>query len=209
MRIEERFTLDVPVDEAFAFLSDVRRVAACVPGVEDMTEREDGSFGARLQVRLGPIKASFEGEVGLVADAAARRLTATGQGRDRGSGSRAEVAFSGDLLPGEAGGTEVVTVADVTIRGRLGQFGTGVIRATATEVLRDFVACANATLASDRAAGTAGGAGAGSDVPPGGGVPPDGPARGPASGAPAPSVGAGLVLRVVRSWLRDLLTRRG
>ena len=205
MRIDERFTLEVPVEEAFAFLADVRRVAGCVPGVEDLTEQEDGSFTARLKVQLGPIKASFDGEVSLTTDVALRRLTASGQGRDKGSGSRAEVAFTGDLEPRDDGHTDVVTVAEVTIRGRLGQFGTGVIRATATEVLRDFVACANDSLRADLP-GT---------PPHGDGVAPhpDGSVQGTVPGRsaarPAPTAGLGLALRIARSWLRSLLTRGG
>lgn len=206
MRIDERFTLEVPVDEAFAFLSDVRRVAGCVPGVEDLTEQADGSYTARLKVQLGPIKASFDGEVALTTDEAARRLTASGQGRDKGSGSRAEIAFTGDLEPREDGHTDVVTVAEVTIRGRLGQFGTGVIRATATEVLRDFVACANDSLRADLP-GT---------PPHGDGVAPhaDDSVRGSVPGGSAarrsaPTAGLGLALRIARSWLRSLLTRGG
>lgn len=206
MRIDERFTLEVPVDGAFAFLSDVRRVAGCVPGVEDLTEQEDGSYTARLKVQLGPIKASFDGEVSLTTDAVARRLTASGQGRDKGSGSRAEVAFTGDLEPREDGRTDVVTVAEVTIRGRLGQFGTGVIRATATEVLRDFVACANASLRADLP-GTAphgDGVAVHADDSVQGSVP--GRSAAPRS---APTAGLGLALRIMRSWLRSLLRREG
>jgi carbon monoxide dehydrogenase subunit G len=200
MRIDERFTLEAPLETAFAFLADVRRVAGCVPGVEGLTEQEDGSFTAQLKVQLGPIKASFDGEVALVTDRDARRLTATGQGRDKGSGSRAEVAFAGDLEERDDGSTDVVSVAEVTIRGKLGQFGTGVIRATATEVLRDFVACANATLRADAAAAAAGEHGPGDGVA--GGAAPR------AALTPAPTVGLGLALRIGRSWLRSLLPGR-
>lgn len=202
MRIDERFTLEVPVETAFDFLSDVRRVANCVPGVEGLTEQEDGSFSARLKVQLGPIKASFEGEVSLTVDVDARRLSAAGQGRDKGSGSRAEISFTGDLEPRDDGHTDVATVAEVTIRGRLGQFGTGVIRATATEVLRDFVACANHSLRADPPGTSSHGDGVVLD--------PDDSVRGPVPGGsaaprPAPTAGLGLALRIARSWLRSLL----
>lgn len=204
MRIDERFTLEVAVEDAFEFLSDVRRVAGCVPGVEDLTEQEDGSFTARLKVQLGPIKASFEGEVSLTTDAAARQLTASGHGRDKGSGSRAEIAFTGELEPRDDGKTDVVTIAEITIRGRLGQFGTGVIRATATEVLRDFVACANESLRADLSR----------TAPRVDSVTPhttdltEDSVRGTSPvRRPAPTAGSRLVLRIVRSWLRSLLTR--
>lgn len=152
MRIEETFRLDAPRDAVFSFLSDGPRVAGCVPGVEEFTECGDGSYEAVLKAQLGPIKAMFTGQVTLETTPPGR-LEATGRGQDRASGSRAEIAFTGDLVEVDEGtATQVETVAEVTIRGRLGQFGTGVIRATATEFIREFVACANAQLATDATA---------------------------------------------------------
>jgi uncharacterized protein len=151
MNIEETFTLDAPVPQVYAFLSDVHRVAACVPGVGDVTQREDGAYEATLQIQMGPIKAAFAGEVTLTTTENPYRIEAHGRGRDKRSGSRAEVLFGGELEPEGDAATRVATSADITIRGRLGQFGTGVIRATATEVIRDFVACANGVLGEERA----------------------------------------------------------
>jgi uncharacterized protein len=202
MNIEETFTLDAPVARVHAFLSDVHRVAGCVPGVENVTERDDGAYEATLQVQLGPMRAAFAGEVSLATFQDPYRITAEGKGRDRSSGSRAEVAFSGDLEPAGDARTRVVTSADITIRGRLGQFGTGVIRATATEVIRDFVACANTVLQQE--------------TEPAGAFPDEGTATtgGPAGSPPAtshpsppPRVNAGLVLRILRSWLGQIITR--
>lgn len=146
MRIEEDFVLDAPPEEAFAFLGDVERVARCVPGVGELQHRDDGTHEAQLRVEVGPVRTAFAGQV-EVTPQPPDRLTARGRGRDRTTGSRAEVTFDAHLSPGdEANSTRVESVADVTIRGRLGQFGTGVIRATATELIREFVACANASL---------------------------------------------------------------
>lgn len=147
MKIEESFVLDAHPERAFAFLADVERVARCVPGVTDLERQGDGSYGARLRTEVGPIKAVFAGQLELT-PRPPDQLTAHGKGRDRTSGSRAEVTFDARLSPvDQESRTRVDSVADVTIRGRLGQFGTGVIRATATEVIREFVDCANQQLA--------------------------------------------------------------
>jgi carbon monoxide dehydrogenase subunit G len=127
MKIEETFVLQAPSDEVFAFLSDVEQVASCVPGVEGLRQTDDGGWEAGLKAQLGPITAAFRGQVQLTTTPPGR-LEAAGKGQDRASGSRVDA------------------VADVTIRGRLGQFGTGVIRATATELIREFVTCADARL---------------------------------------------------------------
>jgi uncharacterized protein len=201
MNIEETFTLDAPVQQVYAFLSDVHRVAGCVPGVGDLTQRDDGAFEATLQVQMGPMRAAFAGEVSLETSENPYHITAEGRGQDRKSGSRAEVTFSGALEPENDDVTRVVTSADITIRGRLGQFGTGVIRATATEVIREFVTCANEVLQEEAAAAAAPG-------PPAGQAPaaPGAAATPAAERTPRPRsrVTGRLVLRILVSWLRDI-----
>jgi uncharacterized protein len=203
VRIEERFVLAAPIDAVFDFLSDVRQVAGCVPGVDGLVQLDDGSYTAKLKVQLGPIKAAFDGAVRLETDRSAYTLSATGQGRDSGSGSRAEVAFSGALESIDERSTAVQTVAEVTIRGRLGQFGTGVIRATATEVLRDFVACADRQLSSTDAPSS----GAVGSVPREHEGSNGAPSRDFGAGATG-SVGIGFAFRILRSYLRGLFRGR-
>jgi carbon monoxide dehydrogenase subunit G len=145
MKIEETFVLQAPSDEVFAFLSDVEQVASCVPGVEGLRQTDDGGWEAGLKAQLGPITAAFRGQVQLTTTPPGR-LEAAGKGQDRASGSRVEVGFTADVTSLDGHRSQVDAVADVTIRGRLGQFGTGVIRATATELIREFVTCADARL---------------------------------------------------------------
>lgn len=201
MRLTETFQLNAPPDRAFTFLSDVPRVASCVSGVEDVEEREDGSYEASLRIQLGPIKAAFAGEVTLNQQPP-DRLVADGQGRDRSSGSRAKVAFEAKLLPLEDGSrTEVETVADVTIRGRLGQFGTGVIRATAVEVIREFVACADRELTQEAAPASAA---TGAEAP----GPESADTAGSRDGAPSQLKLVGrILLNILRGWWRTLRDR--
>jgi uncharacterized protein len=227
MNIEETFTLDAPVPQVYAFLSDVHRVAACVPGVGDVTQREDGAYEATLQIQMGPIKAAFAGEVTLTTTENPYRIEAHGRGRDKRSGSRAEVLFGGELEPEGDAATRVATSADITIRGRLGQFGTGVIRATATEVIRDFVACANGVLGEERAPAGSGAplpaamASAGSNTSATSEPEPPTTSSSPPSPPPAPThsstVSLGLVFRIlvgvvrnaVRAVVRRLRGKRG
>jgi uncharacterized protein len=196
MRIEETFVLGAPPAEALGFLSDVQRVAGCVPGVSELVERPDGSYEAVLAVKVGPISASFSGEVSLQVCTDPPSITANGRGSDRRSDSRAEVAFRADVAPEGSDGSRITTVADLTIRGRLGQFGTGVIRATASELIRDFVACADAALAGPTPQAEA----AWQDD--GGALPPAEPAA-----ARGGRVGLRLMLRILRTWLRGLVGR--
>lgn len=161
MIVEQVFTVEAPLETTAAFFVDVQRVAACVPGVEDVEEVEPGRYRAVLAVRLGPIRASFEGSMALDDSEAPARLKAAGEGRDRATGSVAKVQFTADLTEQEPGRTTVTAVADVALRGRMAQFGTGVMRAAAGDLVEEFAACANASLArhvppADRASAVVG-----------------------------------------------------
>lgn len=180
MLIEETFSLDAPRAEVVRFLLDVPRMGACVPGVEGLHRVDADRYEATLVARIGPIQAKFKGEVTVDASGAPDTIVASANGRDATTGSVAQVRFTADLLDGEGGSTDIRSTSNVTIRGRLGQFGTGVVTSTAREMVRSFAQCAGAELAGD-----------GSDSP-----------------RPTSSQGIlSVVARGLLSWLRDLWNR--
>ena len=146
MIITESFVLQADRERVAALLTDIERVAACVPGVENVEMTEPNTYKAVLKTQIGPIKSSFAGSVEIDRSGAPARLAANAQGKDRSTQSMAKVGFSANLEEIGDGTTRVDAEADVSIRGRLGQFGTGVIQATATQMLNDFAACVNAGL---------------------------------------------------------------
>jgi carbon monoxide dehydrogenase subunit G len=207
VEIRESFHLDAPPTEVARILVDVPTVAGCVPGVEDVERLEDGSWSAVLAAQLGPIRARFAGTVALDDSAAPDRLSASGQGSDRGTGSQASVSMVATLTGSEAGGTDVDIVADVVIRGRLGQFGTGIIRATAKEMTKAFVECLRERMRHGEPSTTLAPA-KGDEPAPGAAVGPGPdarPAPRPDGGADRPHVSpARIVVRGLVGWLREL-----
>jgi uncharacterized protein len=153
--ITESFTLQAGRERVAALLTDIERVATCVPGVENVAMTEPNSYEAMLRMQIGPIKSSFTGSVQVDPSGAPARLAAKAQGKDRSTQSMAKVGFSATLEEIGDGTTRVDAEADVSIRGRLGQFGTGVIQATATQMLNDFATCANSVLGAAEDEGAA------------------------------------------------------
>jgi carbon monoxide dehydrogenase subunit G len=191
-------------------LVDVPVVAECVPGVQDVTQQEDGAWSAVLAAQLGPIKARFAGSIAVDDSDAPERLRARGSGSDRGTGSQAQVSMEATLTEDDAGGTTVDIVADVVIRGRLGQFGTGIIRATAQEMTKVFVECLSGQLAQqpvvtpDAAPPATAGAPVAASAST---VAETVPGLRPASGPDVSIVR--IVLRGLFAWARDALRRVG
>jgi len=154
MIIEESFSLAASPTDVAAFFLDVDRMSKCVPGVDAVRAIDPNQYEATMSIRLGPIQARFAGNVRVDSTDAPQRLAASARGNDKATGSQAEVEFSANLIQLADGTTRVDSISDITIRGRLGQFGTGVITSTARAMVREFASCAGAALATSDATPT-------------------------------------------------------
>lgn len=154
--IEEQFEVSAPRDDVVAYLLDVERMSRCVPGVEAVRPTGDNAYEATLRVMVGPIKTVFTGTAETDPSKAPEHVTGHAGGRDRQSGSRVSIDFTTQFTQIASDRTRVAVHADVTVRGRLGQFGTGVIQATATELMREFARCLETTFRRPITAGRTG-----------------------------------------------------
>jgi uncharacterized protein len=146
--IRERFTVPAPREAVWAFLLDVPRSSACMPGVSEVVASDDGGFRGRIEVKVGPLKAGFATTVAIAETIAPERIVLAIRGGDRG-GSMVQATVTTTL---EAAGPDETGVAyemDVTIRGPLGRFGQTVIQDTARKLSRQFAECVEHALTSD------------------------------------------------------------
>jgi carbon monoxide dehydrogenase subunit G len=150
MIITETFSLRAPRARVSALLLDVESVSSCVPGVTGVARISPTEYEATLEAQVGPVKSAFRGSVSIDDSDAPDRWKATARGTDRASGSIATVTFDARLIEAGPDLTTVDTTADVSIRGRLGRFGTGVIEATAKQMIDEFVSCVDARLSATR-----------------------------------------------------------
>ncbi|MDQ3780445.1 MAG: carbon monoxide dehydrogenase subunit G [Chloroflexota bacterium] len=152
MNIENSFSIAAPRDDVVAHFLDAEQTLRCVPGVEGVTRTGEHAYTATLKAKVGPIRATFQGHVVYDPREVPERVRATGEGRDRASGSIAKVALDATFDAPEPGTTTVTTRAEVAIRGRFGQFGAGVIQAIADEMIGEFSRCVQAQLAGEEVA---------------------------------------------------------
>ncbi|MFC7717011.1 SRPBCC family protein [Nonomuraea recticatena] len=99
MRFEHEFTVPVPVEQAWAALLDVERVAPCLPGATlDIVEGEE--FTGRMKVKVGPITVTYRGTARFEdVDKDAYTLTLQASGKEaRGSGT-ASASVTARLTP--------------------------------------------------------------------------------------------------------------
>ena len=118
MKLENEFTVPASIDQAWAVLLDVPRVAPCLPGATvEPGGGEDGVFKGAMKIKIGPITASYKGTVKIEeADEAAHRVAMKAQAKDaRGQGTAAATITS--TMEEVADGTKVHVVTDMRITG--------------------------------------------------------------------------------------------
>jgi uncharacterized protein len=148
MRIDNSFTVGLPAEDAWKVLLDVERIAPCMPGAELQEITEDEYRGV-VKVKLGAITAQYKGAVRFAeVDEAAGRVVLSAEGRETRGQGNASATVTASLRPAGDGRTEVIIETDLTISGRIAQFGRGVMADVSSKLLGDFARCLEKDLLS-------------------------------------------------------------
>ena len=146
MQIDHEFTVGVPIERAWALLTDLETIAPCLPGAQ-LTGRDGDAYVGKVKIKVGPVVSDYTGVASfLVKDDEAHRAVIDAKGRDsRGTGNAAAV-ITAQLRP--AGDMTIVSVGtELKISGKVAQLGNSMIQEVSTKLLGQFVASLEAMLA--------------------------------------------------------------
>jgi uncharacterized protein len=154
MKLDNEFTVGVPIGEAWGVLTDLELIAPCMPGAQ-LTGVTDGVYTGKVRIKVGPVTAEYAGTARFAEkDEDAYLAVIDARGRDSRGNGNATAVISAQLQPN--GTSTLVTVStDLTIAGRIAQFGSGMIKEVSAKLLGQFVECLEGRLGGG-AAGTAG-----------------------------------------------------
>jgi hypothetical protein len=161
VRIEKRFIVERPPALAWPVLTDLPRMAACLPYAEVTEDRGQGAYAGRVGVQLGPIALQLEGVVRVVEmDRACGVVRLDARGADKRGRGAAAADITCTLRP-HPRGTEALVETDLKLTGAIAQYGrgAGMISAVADEVLAQFSERLEAEMAGEGAARRPGGLG--------------------------------------------------
>ncbi len=132
---------DIKADPAivWAGLTDPEVLKACVPGCQEMTGSLEEGFEAVVVQKVGPVKATFKGQVTLDDVVEGESCTIVGEGKGGPAGfakGSAKVA----LAPIEGGGTRLSYDVDAKVGGKLAQLGSRIIDGFAKKMAEQFFA---------------------------------------------------------------------
>src|SRR5918911_660622 len=138
--MENEFTVDAPVEQAWETLLDLERITPCLPGAA-LEEESGDEYKGTMTIRLGPVTQKYNGTVSFEeTDEESRRAVLKADGKDaRGQGTASATITS--TLSEENGGTKVRVETDMHLTGRAAQFGRGVQQDVATKLINQFAEC--------------------------------------------------------------------
>ena len=151
MDLVHEFTVPVPVDDAWRILTDVERIAPCLPGAQ-LQEIEGDTYRGIVKVKVGPIQAQFKGQASFVEqDHVAHRVVLKGEGRDTTGKGNASALITAELTSLTASSTSVKVLTDLSITGKVAQFGRGAMADISDKLLAQFVENLNTLIGEQQA----------------------------------------------------------
>jgi carbon monoxide dehydrogenase subunit G len=140
MDIQDSFTIAAPKLKVWEQLLNLDVLSACVPGLESLTLESEDTYSGQITVKVGPIKAQYDGLVHFVKMDAPNHLEAEISGKDNSNSSNIKGSFISHLTA-EKDGTRVDYSIKVLVRGKIAQFGMPVIQATTKKLAAQFGNC--------------------------------------------------------------------
>lgn len=148
MELKNEFRVPVPVDEAWRVLTDIERIAPCMPGAQlDDVTGED--YHGVVKVKVGPMTANYKGAVRFVErDDTVHQAVLQADGRETRGQGNANARITAHLTPSpdDAGSTIVSVTTDLTVSGRVAQFGRGVLADVSSKLMSQFATCLEGKL---------------------------------------------------------------
>lgn len=139
MKIEKTFTVAASREQVWEFITAPERVAACIPGCQSVEVTGPGTYKAQVKLQVGPIKAGFKLDVATTEERPPEFSAYSTRGEEGGKASRVTADSTLSLKPIDEGHTEVTYASEISVVGRLGKFGLGIMKKKADAMGEEFV----------------------------------------------------------------------
>lgn len=139
-QLEKSFEVPQGSDLVWEHLIDPNKVMDCVPGVSIDEKVGENHYKGKVGMKFGPIGAKYDADIFYdEIDPENRKIIITGKGVDvKGQGS-ADMTMTMNIAEKEDGGSRLDAIMDVTINGKIAQFGARLITTVSNQLFKQFV----------------------------------------------------------------------
>ena len=151
MELSSSFEVARSLEDTWAVLTDVERIAPCLPGAK-LQEVEGEEHRGVVKVKVGPITAEYKGVAAFTEkDDSSHRAVLEAKGRDTRGAGNASAVITAQLAAVDDNTTSVTVDTDLTISGKVAQFGRGVMADVSAKLMGQFADNLAAMLEQDAA----------------------------------------------------------
>lgn len=129
--------IEAPVETVWSALNDPEILKQAIPGCESLEKTSDTTMAARVVLKIGPIKAKFEGAVELQNLNPPNSYTISGEGKG-GLAGFAKGGADVTLTPDGAGATLLTYTVKAEVGGKIAQLGSRLIESTSKKLAGEF-----------------------------------------------------------------------
>lgn len=145
-QLVNEFTVNRPIEEAWAVITDVERIATCLPGAQ-LQEIEGDVYRGVVKVKLGSITPQFKGQATFIdRDDPEHRAVLKAEGRDTGGRGNAAAEITAKAESLSPTSTRCIVTTDLHITGRVAQFGRGILGDVSKKLMAQFASNLNTML---------------------------------------------------------------
>lgn len=139
MDMNGRERIEAPIGAVWAALNDPQVLKNCIPGCEALEKQSDTEMTATVVLRIGPIKASFEGQVTLANLNPPHSYSIQGEGKG-GIAGFAKGGADVSLVEDGPAATALSCTVKADVGGKIAQLGGRLIDSTAHKLAGQFFA---------------------------------------------------------------------
>lgn len=137
-KLLNEFVVHRPIEETWAVLTDVERIAPCMPGAQ-LQEIEGDIYRGVVKVKLGAIATAFKGQAKFMErDDVNHKAVLHGEGRDTTGKGNADAMITATLQAIDESQTKCVVETDLRVTGKVAQFGRGIMADVSKKLMAQF-----------------------------------------------------------------------
>ena len=138
MELNNEIDVNAPIQEVWEAFNTPERIAPCLPGAE-LQEVDGNNFNGLVKIKVGPITAQYKGTASyLEKDEDAQKIVIKGDGRDTRGAGNASATITAQLSEISPDVTNVNVRTELTITGKVAQFGRGAISDVSGKLMTQF-----------------------------------------------------------------------
>lgn len=138
MELSNEIEVNAPIEEVWNAFNTPERIAPCLPGAE-LQEVEGDNFKGAVKIKVGPITAQYKGIATYQEkDESSKRVVIKGDGRDTRGAGNASALITAQLSEVSSNVTNVKVLTELTITGKVAQFGRGAISDVSGKLMTQF-----------------------------------------------------------------------